>query len=411
MAQSDSEKQAELIQRSEEYLADEIYIRTVPLLEEAAGYHGKYTQQAEELLKTVYQKLFDQSGYRTKYTDLLERQMSRKDPEPQVFAEAAEYYFDLSKDKEALAILRDGIEKTGDGELQALYEEKRYSFRLERATYQEVTTAANGAIQVKRNGYWGLAEANGELRIPCEYEKVSTYSGDRVIVCRDGVITAVDLQNNRLAKLHEEAADFGNYAEDRVPLLLADGWHRANGEFTIGASSFEAIGMYAGGYAAAQQDGKWGVIDLNNDWLVPPEYDEILQDELGRCYGQGAVFGRKGEEVFLLVDGEPVGESYQDACPFLDGYAAVKRNGLWGFIDPQGNIQIDFQFQDAKSFGQHLAAVRDGDFWGYISLTGDLVIQPEFLEAKNFSNGSAPVKTADGWRFITLLEYEKGSSL
>ena len=52
-AQSDAQKQEELIQEAETYLEDEVYILTVPLLEEAAGYEDDHTQEAEELLKTV----------------------------------------------------------------------------------------------------------------------------------------------------------------------------------------------------------------------------------------------------------------------------------------------------------------------------------------------------------------------
>ena len=410
-AKSDTQRQAELIQQAQAYLEDEVYIRSVPLLEEAAGYKGKHTAQAEELLKVAYQNLFDQSGYRNKYTDLLEQQMNRKNPDPAVFAEAADYYLGISKESTALEVLRSGIEKTGSQELVEQYEANRYGYKLERSTYQEVTAIVNNTIQVKLDGAWGLADATGSLLIPCEYDKISTYENGRAIVMKDGLITAVDKNNNRLAKLHEAATDFGNYAQDRVALKMEDGWHRASGEFAVGSAAFEEIGTYAGGYAPAKSNGKWGVVDRENEWLIPPEYDAIIQDELGRCYGQGAVFARKGNQVQLFVDGEAVGEPYEDAHPFADGWAAVKRDGVWGFIDTQGNVQIDFQFEDALSFGQHLAAVKRGDFWGYISRAGQVVIQPEFLQAKSFSDGSAPVETGDGWQFITLLEYEKGLSL
>ena len=410
-AKSDTQRQAELIGQAQAYLEDEVYIRCVPVLEEAVGYDGKHTEQAEELLKQVYTHLFDQSGYRSKYTNLLERQMARKDPKPEVFREAAEYYLAISKESTALSVLRDGIAKTGSQELVDLYEANRYLFKLERSTYQNVTATVGNTIQVQLDGAWGLADATGDLLIPCEYDKISTCWNGRTIVSKDGLITAVDQNNNRLAKLHEEAEDFGNYAQDRVSLKLEDGWHRASGEFAVGSAAFEEIGMYSDGYAPAKSGGKWGVVDLDNEWLIPPEYDQIIQDELGRCYAQQAVFVRQGEQVLLMVDGQPVGEAYQDARPFADGYAAVKKDGKWGFIDTQGAVQIDFQFDDALSFGQHLAAVKTGDFWGYVSLSGELVIEPLFLQAKSFSQGSAPVRTADGWQFITLLEYEKGLSL
>ena len=180
----------------------------------------------------------------------------------------------------------------------------------------------------------------------------------------------------------------------------------------MGDNSFQQLGMYSGGYVAAKKDGKWGVIDMDTDWYIPAEYDEIIQDELGRCYAQNAVFARQDSAVYLFVKGIKVGNAYEDARPFTDeGFAAVKENGKWGFIDSTGAEVIGSAFDDALSFGQHLAAVKIGEQWGYISISGRVVIEPVFFEVKSFSGGIAPVLTDRGWQFLALLEYKKGPSL
>ncbi len=410
-AESDAERQQALMDQTAAYLEDEIYILSVPLLEEAIGYDGPYTAEAEEQLKEVYRQLFHQSGYRDKYESLLAAQMARSDAGTAPFLEAATYYLDISDLEQALAVLRDGIAKTGSAELTALYEEHRYAFTFGRTAYEEVTAIYNGAIQVALGGRWGLADAGGALVIPCNYDQISTYSDGRVIVLSDGVLSAIDTNENRLALFHGEAEGISNLAEDRLAIQTADGWLRANSSLAVGTERYEEIGMYSGGYAAACQNGRWGVMDTGGQWVLPPEYDDIVRDELGRCWAQGAVFVRQGDRVYLLVDGVQVGEAYEDARPFADGFAAVRRDGLWGFIDTTGTVRIPFQFDDAQSFGQHLAAVRQGDLWGYVSVTGEMAIPPQFLEAKGFSGGSAPVQTTDGWQFITLVEYQEGSGL
>jgi len=404
-AKSDTEKQVELLGKARNYLADEIYVRAIPLLEEASAYSGDYTLDCETELKSCYLALIEQPGYPRKYTGLLEQQMGREDAQPAVFLEAAQYYLDRGRVKDALGVLRDGIKKTESPELERVYEDERYVYSYGRSTYEDVTTAVSGAIQVKRDGAWGLADASGELMIPCVYDKVSTYSAGQVIVKKDNVISAVNMDNNRIGLLHETATDFGNYQEDRLPLQLTDGWHNADGQFNRGATAYEALGTYSDQCAAAKQSGRWGVINLSGEWMIPAEYDGIVMDETGRCWGQSRVFVRQGNQVRLLADGKPLGEPYEDARPFGSGYAAVKRSGKWGFIDSAGEIKIDFQFDDALSFSQHLAAVQVGENWGYVSLDGELVIRPTFLEAKSFYNGSAPIRTVDGWEFIKLLEY------
>jgi len=411
-SKSDAEKQLELMHQAAELISDGIYISAVPLLEEAAGYNAAHTLAAEAELKRVYLALIDKRGFSRKYTGLLEKQMHRRDAHADAFAEAANYYIGISRVQDALAVLKAGIGKTGSYELTRIYENNRYAYEISRTSYDFVSSINGSTVQVQKDGLWGVARADGTALIPCEYERVSTFSIDRAIVEKDGEIYAVDKDNNRVAVLRENAAGFGNLAENRIPLLIGGSWHRATGDFVLGTAGFEQLGTYSFGYTAAKSDGKWGVIDLSTGWLVPAEYDGIIQDELGRCYAQGAVFCRKGGAVYLLAGRQWIGQPYEDARPFSsEGYAAVKRNEKWGFIDTNGNEIIEFIFDDALSFGQHLAAVKQGDFWGYVGRSGTIVIEPVFLEAKSFSNGSAPVLTQRGWQFITLLEYKKGVSL
>ena len=91
-ATTDSQRQAELLEQARLLLEDEIYIRAIPLLEEAAGYDEELTLEAEEILKDVYLHMMDKSGYARKYTDLLAKQMERENAQPEIFKEAAQYY-------------------------------------------------------------------------------------------------------------------------------------------------------------------------------------------------------------------------------------------------------------------------------------------------------------------------------
>jgi len=409
---SAAEKQLLLINEAADMMNEGIYIKAVPLLEEAAGYNSSHTIFAEQELKRAYLALIDKRGFPRKYKTLLEKQLSRKDAEPSIYIEAAEYYLSTSKTQEALELLRNGVKKTGDIRVINLYESARYAYEVSRPAFENVTAIFNQTIQVQQSGKWGIADDDGVIIIPCIYDKVSNFNKDRVLVRYGESIYAVDRDNNKVSVAGKEINDFRNYADNRVPISLNGNWIRATGEFELGSSMFEDIGMYFGGYAAAKINGKWGVIDLTDKWLVPAEYDEIILDELGRCFAQETVFVRSGNAVHLFTNGVLSEEQYEAARPFGDeGFAAVKQNGKWGFIDIHGNEMIAFIYDDALSFGQHLAAVKIGDYWGYISLRGELVIETVFYEAKSFSGGSAPVLTNRGWQIITLLEYKKGVSL
>ncbi|MCL2628043.1 MAG: WG repeat-containing protein [Oscillospiraceae bacterium] len=409
---STAEKQQILIGRAREYINDGIYIMAASLLEEAAGYDGAHTITAENELKEMYLHLIESKGFSRKYISLLEKQMSRKNCPPEVFIEAAEYYLSTNAKQKAYEILKNAIHRTENSDIKRVYEGCRYAFDISRTTYDETAAIYNQTIQVRQGEKWGIASVDGGVLIPCEYEKISTFSNGRAVVKKDSVIYAVDKNNNRIALASSDVQDFSNLAENRVSLLRPDGWYRASENFQTGTNVFEDIGMYSGGYAAAKANGSWGVIDTKMNWLILPEYDGVITDELGRCYAQGAVFVRSGDNVYLRTAKGFLSDRYQDARPFSDeGYAAVKKENKWGFIDTGGDVKVDFIFDDALSFGQHLAAVKIGDLWGYISINGQVVIDAVFVEAKSFSGGSAPVLTERGWQLITLIEYKRGATL
>jgi len=411
-SKSASEKQLLLIKEATDMMNEDIFIRAVPLLEEAAEYNARHTSLAENELKRAYLALMDKRGFPRRYITLLEKQMNRKNAPPEVFIEAAEYYLSLFKIHDALEIMKSGIEKTGDENIIMLYENSRYAFEISRPAFDNVTEMYNKTIQVQIDGMWGIAGDDGTLIIPCIYDKISNFNIDRAIVKSGDAIYAVDKDNNRVSVADETVIDFNNYANNRVSLFAAGSWVRATGDFETGSSLFEDIKMYSEGYAAAKINNKWGVIGLSDKWLVPAEFDEIISDELGRCFSQDAVFVRNGKSVYLYTKGGLESDAYEDAHPFgKDGFAAVKRYGKWGFINKSGTEVIPFIFEDALSFGQHLAAVKVGEHWGFINKQGMVVIEPVFMEAKSFSEGSAPVLTDRGWQIITLLEYKKGVSL
>ena len=404
-AKSDKTKQKELMVKAMACLEDGVYVFAIPFMEEAVGYNTTHTQAVEEKLKETYIIMKDQKIYENKYADLITRQMRRREATPGVFEEAARFYLDRDRFDNALNVLKDGIAKTGCKELENFYEKIRYEYRMGRNVFDEVTEIFNGTIGVRRGDLWGIASAGGSLRIPCEYDKISTFSSGRAIVQAGTVIYAIDSDKNRVALFREEASDFGNYSDGRIPFLTDKGWKLSAGDLQTRGPIFEEFGMFSGGYAAARQNGKWGTVDTNLNWVLSPEFDGIIMDNLGRSYAQDAVFVKTGSQVYLYINSERVGEAYDDAKPFsTGGYAAVKKNGKWGFINISGEVTIEYQFEDALSFGQHLAAVKKGRHWGYISRYGEIVIEPVFLQAKSFAYNSAPVLTTRGWQFITLLE-------
>lgn len=65
---------------------------------------------------------------------------------------------------------------------------------------------------------------------------------------------------------------------------------------------------------------------------------------------------------------------YEDAHPFSEGLAAVKRQGKWGFVDGAGRVRIPLRFQEAHPFSEGLALVGDEAGQRFIDASGRTVV-------------------------------------
>ena len=409
--QAPLQKQMALIALADIEIEKGIYANAEPYLVQAVAYNTKQTFGALEKLKEVYFNL----GSTKEYINVLKKQTSRADCPAEVYGEFARYYITQGKIADALTMLKLGIERTKDVELIDYYEEQRYAFTISRNAYEDVTAYLNNGIQVKMGEFWGLADSFGKLVIPCTYEQISTFDtvnkGCVIALQDDQSAVTLNMKNQIIAKFDSDVKQVGNLSQNIVPLQLENGkWIFSTSKLTFNKSEYDYIGTTANSAIAMKSEGKWGVISIKGDIIIPYDYDEIILDELGRCSAQNAVFAKKNGVILLIVDGTPKTDTYEDARPFTnDGWAAVKKDGKWGFINTAGEVKINYQFDDALSFVENLAAISDGKNWGYINQTGKIVIEPIFIQAKSFSGGNAPVLTERGWQFISLIEYKKGA--
>ena len=203
------------------------------------------------------------------------------------------------------------------------------------------------------------------------------------------------------------------------------------------------LGDFSEGYAPAKaRNGSYGFIDLLGVWRVAPEYDGAGDFSEGLAYvyfddyipwesfiypSGDIAFDLDGEThetlypytfsegllacmedwenlVYLTWDGEVYVQAgpWDDARPFSEGFAAVKDEKGWQFIDDTGEVAIDGVYGRALSFSQGLAVVKVGDRWGYIDRTGQLAIPANYLDAHSFMpQGFAQVKLPSGaWTWI-----------
>lgn len=165
----------------------------------------------------------------------------------------------------------------------------------------------------------------------------------------------------------------------------------------------------------------WGFIDEKGDWEIPAIYDfskkagagigiVVQQGKWGAVRAKGQIvldfsydsvdFLKVGDSAMLKVQqddprfgildhdaNELVPFEYEEFGAFVGDRIAVKKNGLWGFIDKGGKIVIGCAFDEVKSFSEGFAAVRKGNKWGFINTEGDLILGFDYNRCGSFKEG------------------------
>ncbi len=152
-------------------------------------------------------------------------------------------------------------------------------------------------------------------------------------------------------------------------------------------------------------EGKFGVMDKSGKIIIPEQFKRIGHfsknglapalriDKEG--VQQNGVINNKGQfRTFdLLITGE-----FSE-----NGLIPIKSpDSLFGFADAKENIIVKPQFQSVRSFNNGFAVIKQNDKFGYIDETGKIVVPAQYVTALDFGRcGLAPVEKQDGsWVYI-----------
>lgn len=148
--------------------------------------------------------------------------------------------------------------------------------------------------------------------------------------------------------------------------------------------------------------------------------DVVFLDATGFCEGFAAV--KIDNEAWIFVDksfivkGHQGKEVYQDAFPFSNGLAAVKRGGKWGYINKDFRIVIPCKYDSCGYAGRNLCKVFSSSDEGsiktqsYINRKGEIIWQ--YLDIKDKTkNIGKPQSSYGKWIENVEYEYDRGLAL
>ncbi len=242
--------------------------------------------------------------------------------------------------------------------------------------YDDIEEFHEGFAAVGKKGRYGFVDLQGVERIPLKYDKGykdAFHKGSETLSLGDRRIT-IDTNGNEFLdqdctkpvnrNSYLEMSDFNEGLAPVKNINSKWGFINRSGKEVI-PCQFEDVGLFHNGYARAEIDKGW-----------------ILINKYGK---------RVFCSVFDTVEAD-----------FHNGYIAVKKNGKFGLMDTKGRIALDFQYTQIGDFNEGWVPVMIEDWAGYVNLIGNRIGVTDWLPPA-FYHGIGVIITNDSTIIIDTL--------
>lgn len=331
-----------------------------------------------------------------------------------VYEMMVEYYRDLGDYSNCYTLIREvHARQIPSAKIDAIEKELTYVFDLGNS-FDGVSGFSNGLAAIMYDGKWGYVNETGGTAAYRNYSKAGAFSSSGLapVVDLEGSAYFIDGEGNRKQVVEgvEHVVELGFISGNVFPLYNGQVWayYDLDGNKLFG--DYENALALANGVAAVQIDGHWSLINNEGKVISKTAYDRIIADEKTVVCRNERIFVEDGIGVHMIdPNGSTYGDIYEDALLFNDNtYAAVEKDGKWGFVDTSGKMVLKNEYDGARSFSNGLAAVKVDNLWGYIDLEGNMVIEPQFVEAKDFTaSGTTFIRIRNYWQLLTFYSHKK----
>ncbi len=157
-------------------------------------------------------------------------------------------------------------------------------------------------------------------------------------------------------------------------------------------------------------DQKWGYLDQNGQLAIEDIYDDT------RDFSENlAAVNYKGKWGYIDVNGKKIVDYiYKEAHPFSNGKAIVRQlDNSWSVIDIQGNPQYAITADRISLANNDIIKVQENGLYGFLNIDGDTLLATQHSYASDFHEGYALVKYFNEYRLVNTsgdimpLAYDK----
>jgi len=276
-------------------------------------------------------------------------------------------------------------------------------------------------IPYQKDGKWGLADINGKIVIPPEYDAAGIYRhGEQSLsipvlteFLRYGHLipespvkpefspTHLGWISTDPIEIYFMVLEFSESFVD-INTLIKNTLIKVASRVSTDVSDF--IGVIIGskpiknGPVWVMKDGKFGLFDISGKEIVSPKYEEVLPFERGRSWvklnGKWGLIDDKGKELTPI--------KYDGAIISDEGIIWAREEGKWVIIDENGKELSSnrYDYDAVTPFTEGVSWVLKGNKWSLVDKNGREIILPKYEGICPFVGGLSAVMVGEKWGII-----------
>lgn len=399
------------------------YLEAQKLLAEAQSLQGASSSyKSDALQRDIYLGLNKKNQYESSL-----QKMIRQYPETEENYELLVKLYDENQDYKGLSgCLEDYVTLWPENKVIRQIDEaysKLYQYR--ETGYYDVKYISSSLIDVQRMEFElgngdvpevrrELLDAEGFTVFDAGTQAISvSEDGNNYFICdQEGKWTLVDSSLNLIAKNDEVSFEtIGRLGTNGVAMAVINGEkHYINERMLVNDRVWEDCCDFSEGIAAVKKNGRWALVRAGEVASVEefPYLDVAINDE-GYCIKNGlaVVKDESGYYVLDVESGKPSFENrFEELKALNSGQPIAYRKGQkWGFAYTNGAIMTEAMYEDARSYVNGYAAVKQNGLWGIIDKNNLMVVEPQFQDMIDvLDSGYVYVRNQEGYWDQIILE-------
>jgi hypothetical protein len=269
--------------------------------------------------------------------------------------------------------------------------------------FEAASDFRHGLAPVKWQGKWGFIDTRGRMAVRPQFDAVQGYAEIGLAVAtQDGRQRLIDRQGNAVGEPFDPGV-IGLRLQDGVPALATVEYkmeyRSSTGERRFGDTGIQLAKLYGKDlYVAVTDQGKYGLLDKDWNWVLDPVYQDISAP--GEDGALATAYGPRGA-VLLDAQGKPIGEDggYQDLSPLGKAFWSTElARGSYAILDAAGAPVAKLNADEA--YGSR----RYGDTLLYPSGGRLMALAPGLAEPLALGAGLSAAADDQGYVLFTNAE-------